>query len=681
MDKLRSNFTEIPFVTIDSESTLDIDDAIHVSKLDTGYRILIAIANPAKAVMIDSSEDRQARLIAATAYIRDKAVRRMLPVHISEDHSSLLANKLRNALIYEITLSSDLESSSIEIFSTKIQVQTRISYEQIPAILNDVTHPAKEMLAIAANLSKALLQSRRNHGAMAMFDMSRLILTDEEGNIRQLRTAEETIGNIIVQEMMILSNTLVARYMLEHNIPAIYRNHKPRLSAPTADKMAETLEGWINSKNYDEETIKQQFAAIASKANYGASVTGHYGLNLPYYLHITSPLRRYADLVNIRQVLAFLSKEELPYTVESLQVLADNLNEAIERRKQERSDGFKVVVTKTAHRAIERGDLYRLADHELSQAVKLSAQAGEMPDILAEELSRRMSVDILSDKIADVLMIDLSGIELPEQVSNDFGKWLSEHPTKALHMLMHASNVQFITELNIVATGEATSFTATASLKDNEGKYYEAKGSGSRKKDAEQLAAVRLVGMLMGIVVKPLNQSEKSKNTHTDQNYKGVLLEMCQKYKWPMPIFKSSGKGPSHAMTFDATVEVRCGNAVYVAHSNNVASKKDAESKAAQNLLKDLKDAGVASAKLAKPNQSGTDNPVGFIQEVAQKNHYALPEYIFNQITEVPPLFECSLKLNFGIKEIFKGHAENKQSAKKLAASSAVSASKDSWAK
>jgi len=343
-----TKFPEIPFVTIDSESTQDIDDAIYVEKIATGYKILVAIANPAKAVKIDSSEDVQARLIAATAYIKDRPVRRMLPVHISEDHSSLVATKQRNALVFDIWVSNDLEATSVEIFSEKITVSQRISYEDIPSILNDKEHPSSEMLIIASSLSKALLQSRRNHGALAMFDLARLVMTDEEGNIKHLRNAEETIGNIIVQEMMILTNTLAARYMLVHDIPVVYRNHEPKLSAPKADKMVETLEGWINSRNYDEETIKQQFSAIASKANYGAHVTGHYGLNLPYYLHITSPLRRYADLVNLRQLLAFLDKEELPYDIGTLGTLANDLNEALERRKQERSDGFKVVVARTA---------------------------------------------------------------------------------------------------------------------------------------------------------------------------------------------------------------------------------------------------------------------------------------------------------------------------------------------
>lgn len=666
-------FSEIPFVTIDSESTKDIDDAIYVEKIATGYKILVAIANPAKAVKIDSSEDMQARLIAATAYIKDRPVRRMLPVHISEEHSSLVASKQRNALVFDIWVSNDLETTSVEVFSEKITVSQRISYEDIPSILNDQAHPSSEMLIIASSLSKALLQSRRNHGALAMFDLSRLIMTDEEGNIKHLRNAEETIGNIIVQEIMILTNTLAARYMLVHDIPVVYRNHEPKLSAPKADKMAETLEGWINSRNYDEETIKQQFSAIASKANYGAHVTGHYGLNLPYYLHITSPLRRYADLVNLRQLLAFLGKDELPYDIGGLDTLANDLNVALERRKQERSDGFKVVVARTAQRAMHSGDLQKLADHELSQAIKLAAQSGEMPEVMADELTRRMNMDLLSDKLADALMMDMDGAELPESIKASFGLWLATHHAKALNLLMHATNVQFISELNISSNSQdAASFHATVSLKDRNGEYHETQAAGSKKKVAEQSAAALMVAELMGIQVATVSDKENSiRRPNPDKNYKSELQELCQKYKWPIPSFQSSGKGPSHAMVFEATVEVQCGDVAYKGQSGRAMSKKEAEALAARDVLKKLKAVDTGLSK-NKPNQSSEDNPIGYIQEIAQKNEYALPEYTFEQLSLVPPMFECNLVLNFGVRKIFKGKAENKQNAKKQAAAAAV---------
>jgi len=672
MTATKQQFISIPFVTIDSATTLDIDDAIHVSKTDSGYTIMIAIANPAKQVQIDSTEDRQARLAGATAYIRDKAVRRMLPVHISEDQASLNAGKARNALILEINLSADLETQSIQIHADKIQVAHKISYDQITKILSDTEHPAREMLALSANIAKALLQSRRNHGAMALFDMARLIMTDEEGNIRQLKSPEETIGNIIVQEMMILANTLVARYMIENDIPGVYRNHQPKNAAPSAESLVETLEGWLNSKNYDEETVKEQFKAIAGKASYASTVTGHYGLNLPYYLHMTSPLRRYADLANSRQILAFLNKEEFPYSLEELRVMSNDLNEAIERRKLERSEGFKVTVQKTANRAIENGDLKRLAEHELSQAIKLSSQAGEMPEILAEELMRRMDMDILSDKAADVLMTDIERSLINEQLASKFASWLARNSSKAMHLLQHASSIEFVKDWKAITSGELTSFTTKASLVDKEGNHHEATADGSKKKDAEKLAAIKLVCSLMQLPVDDVDNSTQHKAHTQNINHKGELLELCQKFRWPTPIFESSGRGPSHSMNFEASAYIEINGKRYSAGSSNAGTKKEAESIAAKGLLKELRQIAPKSDKKSEPSQNISSNPVGYIQELAQKNKYALPEYAMNQITIDPPEFECKLTINFGIKQVFIGLSNNKQGAKTAAATEAV---------
>ena len=139
-------YLKLPFVTIDSESTRDIDDALYVEKLDTGYRVISAIANPVSLVQIGSTEDEQAKLMAATAYVRDTAVRRMLPPKISEHLGSLVAGQVRKAVIFDLHLSDSLELSACTIHRGPIKVAARLSHADIPAIIGDASHPqpAKE---------------------------------------------------------------------------------------------------------------------------------------------------------------------------------------------------------------------------------------------------------------------------------------------------------------------------------------------------------------------------------------------------------------------------------------------------------------------------------------------------------------------------------------------------------
>lgn len=144
-------YLPLPFVTIDSESTRDIDDALFVEKIDGGYRVVIAIANPVSLVQIGSTEDEQkAKLMAATAYVRDTAVRRMLPPKSPEHLGSLVAGQVRKAIVFSLHLSESLEVSSCAIHTSPIKVASRLSHTDIPVIIGDATHPCQAMLSLAS---------------------------------------------------------------------------------------------------------------------------------------------------------------------------------------------------------------------------------------------------------------------------------------------------------------------------------------------------------------------------------------------------------------------------------------------------------------------------------------------------------------------------------------------------
>jgi ribonuclease R len=300
----------------------------------------------------------------------------MLPPKLSEHEGSLVAGAERSAVVFNIKLDPQLAVDAFSISLRRIRVEHRISYSQLPEIIRTEDHPARDMLLHANTLASKLLLMRRAKGALAMYDLSRLFLTDEEGNLRSYKSVDEVVDHIIIQEMMILTNSLAAQYSIENGIPCLYRNHEPRLSAPPANVLAQIMEGWMQGGNFDDQAVRQQFSAVSGKANYSNLSRGHYGLNLPAYIHVTSPLRRYADLVNMRQLSRHLLSESLPYSSVELESLGNTLNETIERRKEERSEGLKSAVKRTAEKAIDSGTLHSLADHELRQAVKLSREAG-----------------------------------------------------------------------------------------------------------------------------------------------------------------------------------------------------------------------------------------------------------------------------------------------------------------
>ena len=96
-------------ITIDSASTKDIDDAIYFERLGDGFRMVVAIADPTRVVQPDSTEDVVARRYGQTTYVREDAVRPMLPRRLSEGELSLIAGRPRDALLFEVRLDAALE--------------------------------------------------------------------------------------------------------------------------------------------------------------------------------------------------------------------------------------------------------------------------------------------------------------------------------------------------------------------------------------------------------------------------------------------------------------------------------------------------------------------------------------------------------------------------------------------
>lgn len=664
------------FITIDSENTRDIDDALYAERTDDGYRVLVAIANPTKLVVIGSTEDEQARLIAATAYIRDRAVRKMLPGVISEFKGSLVANQERSALVFEVHLTPGLDVQSFSMSAATIKVAHRLSYSEIPVIVKDSTHPAHVVLSVATTMATLMLKARRNRGALALYDLSRLLLTDEDGNVRVLHSVEEVIGQILIQETMILVNHLAAKYLVENNIPCILRNHEPRLAAPASNELALTIEGWIKGDGFDESYARAQFAAIAGRARYGATAKGHYGLSLPFYTHISSPLRRYADLVNMRQIIAHLSKKPFPYTQEQLVTLCEDLNDALERRKEERSEGFKDVVKRTAEQAIEKGALSKLADHELRQAVKLSREAGYLPELVVDELVDRFARATISDSLADTLMTEIPDTVLTDSLRAAIAKWLAELPPKAMHMLLHAQQTGFLSEVDIQAGDASAGFSARARALCADGRRFEATASGTKKREAEQAAAAGVIGQIMRLPSAPTNAgASRAPVAAVGENFKGRLLECCQQAKWPTPTFESSGKGPSHAMIFSASARVTVRGKEYVASAAGAATKKEAEMLASRDLLEQI--VGLAKTpQLVTPTNAAL-NPIGVLQEMAQKQKAPIPTYEVLQVRETPPNFICTVTVHVGTMGQYKGEGVTKQIAKGNAAAAALAAERE----
>lgn len=367
-------------ITIDAEETRDIDDAVWVNEEPEGLRVFVSIADVSRLVQPRSDLDAMARLMTATKYFAS-GNSPMLPRRLSEHSLSLHPEVLRKTLTVEILVKKDLEVSLSGIYPSLLKSTARVAYSEVPRILEEryKDHPLHNLLSRLTRLAMGLLERRRAAGALVLYDLNNGWVTTEEGYLRQLVKKEDTIGNIIVQELMILTNSEVAKFAVENNIPMLFRNHEARVAAPDRSELMKQIQEAITAPLQGLDLLRQRTHMLLEKAEYGATLHGHYGLNLPAYLHFTSPIRRYADLVTHRQIRAFVQKDSFPYTQEDIHVIAMHINEVMRAERKAVSDRMKGKAEQRAHAAIDSRRIHGLHFREFERVTKIEVRSGNEP--------------------------------------------------------------------------------------------------------------------------------------------------------------------------------------------------------------------------------------------------------------------------------------------------------------
>jgi dsRNA-specific ribonuclease len=329
---------------------------------------------------------------------------------------------------------------------------------------------------------------------------------------------------------------------------------------------------------------------------------------------------------------------------------------------------------------VERGAVGRLADSDVARALKVAFQGEALSPVLRDELLVRLADDSASDRLVDVLFayLCLRGSEV--ELARGLVQWTERARSRAVNLLTHGEQGGVIKSLEIAGEGEATSFTGTVRVTTDLRGALSSRGHGARKKDAEQVACLRAVKALL------LGQDEAGTGgtagedgpaaAQTRGNPKGELLEFCQARRWTPPVFEASGVGPPHAMRFRCRVEVSAGGRIEAEESDGAASKREAEALASAALLARLKrrvpdrpggGGGVRS-------DTAVANPIGALQELAQKNRWRPPDYTVTQLSEAPPLFRAAVRVDGPVAGDYSAEANTKQEARRGAAERALGA-------
>ncbi|GAA4085224.1 RNB domain-containing ribonuclease [Actinomadura miaoliensis] len=580
-------------VMIDRADSADRDDAFWVERISSGWHVRVHIADVARVIPAGSPADIQAAGRGWTVYLPDRTIR-MLPAD-RQDAAALGAAPVPTCLI-ELHVGVDGAVERARISRGRLRHGIAMSHREAAAALTRPIDlgPQDQMLRDAHHLALALLARRRLSGALVLYDLERGWATGESGVPRPVSEYERNAAYIIVQELMIAANEAVARWCIERDLPILFRNHRVGAVAPPREQLLDDL----TASAVTSAVTRERLTAILRRAEYGPQVGGHYGLNLAAYTHATSPLRRYADLVTQRIVLAAVDGRPSPYSQGQLQEIATAINTRARELKDRKSQRLKQAATDRAHRRLRDGaaELAGLDAAAFHRVLKTAAREGDPPPALVEEITRRADAGLLAPRDICWALLRTQG-ERWRPARERLCRLLADDPPLAVTVVAmygQLTGADPLWEIRDIGTVQQPLFAVTVTLVCGDTVHTSPRRIGPGKREGRQQAALGLAAAMAGLpdasqdlAEEPappapgdIDQPTVHKNpimTVNEHTQKGRLRDL----RWD---FTSHGPGhePDHTCTVTATCAAT--GAEFVA-SATAARKADAKTQAAAALL------------------------------------------------------------------------------------------------
>ena len=316
--------------TMDPDDAADFDDALSWRRLGPGLaEVGVHIADVTWYVAAGSALDTEARARATSVYLAGQAVP-MLPERLSSDLCSLVPGRERYTLSVLAEMDDKGAVQRYRICEGWIRSRARLSYESGQAVLDgcEATDPEVELgLRALAALAARLGERRRSRGALDLDVPEVKARVADDGRTISLERRAHRLAHRIVEEFMLLANTLVGEEAERRGGPFLFRVHEPpplgklgtlemqlkALGLPRlggADDVARSLQRLLAFPVPEEKRrlVHQLVLRALSRAAYRSTDLGHFGLGTRGYCHFTSPIRRYPDLFNHRQVRHWLTE-------------------------------------------------------------------------------------------------------------------------------------------------------------------------------------------------------------------------------------------------------------------------------------------------------------------------------------------------------------------------------------
>jgi len=307
---IRQNLTELSIMTIDGESTVDFDDALSIENNNNHYRLGIHISDVGYFIKKGDEIDREAYVRGSSIYTPDQKIP-MLPTTLSENACSLRAGEKRPAITLFITLNRLFEIENYEIVPSVICVTHQRTYSEVDKLVDE-----NEEMKTLLDIARSFREKRLTSGALQITLPEVHVSVKNKDLIMVKKVDRESPARILVSELMIMANWLMARFLNENNMPAIFRSQPAPKNRLIKNGTGTLFQNCLQRKHLSRGAI-------------GSEPEHHSGLGLDSYVTSTSPIRRYFDLATQRQIRAVLGLET-PYSSTDISRIIHTLEQTLQ---------------------------------------------------------------------------------------------------------------------------------------------------------------------------------------------------------------------------------------------------------------------------------------------------------------------------------------------------------------
>ncbi len=315
----RRNVASLRLVTIDGEDARDFDDAVYVEEIGSETRLLVAIADVASYVRSGTALDAEALRRCTSVYFPDRVLP-MLPERLSNGLCSLMPSVERLCLVADMRIDGAGRTTRTELYPAVMKSAARCTYTQVADSLAgkpvDLPERVTSRFPAMARLAERLMHMREQRGAIDFNLTEQRIVLGNDGKVADVVPRERNQAHRLIESFMLAANEAVADHFLRSERAAIFRIHDspdeekleaflklarahgfqaPLGQAPKPQSLNAFLariEGRPEARALNSLLLRSMMQAVYAEKN-----IGHYGLGAEGYLHFTSPIRRYPDLM------------------------------------------------------------------------------------------------------------------------------------------------------------------------------------------------------------------------------------------------------------------------------------------------------------------------------------------------------------------------------------------------